>query len=412
MIRSVQIENFQSHAMTRLEFSPGINALVGDSDCGKSAVMRAILWCVTNQSQGIADISDWCKTKKGGLKAGDRCLVSINTNPGDGCRDVSRIRSTEFNGYEVYSGGDGVDKYEALRTDVPSEVSSAFGIGDVNIQWQMDPQFLVSMGAGEAARYINSLVNLDDIDIAMSAVNSMSRETAQDIRAAAQEVDSLHAEVDSLQWVDRLKELADRAEGLDRSLQCAWQKADTMKAGLLRLMDADRQAGRLSSAIGRVEKALGKVSSISSRLDRAISRCNRLQGALRDYREASRKADRLKGLENVQDALGRAQDALSAMEEASRRSRCGNMAQYRAAVRTASIDLTDLERILPRIQRMGDALYRQESRARYLRNLCSTYRDEQEDIRQAQEELHSLLEGLEGQVCPCCGQEIHNVSKM
>lgn len=412
MIRSVQIENFQSHAMTRLEFSPGINALVGDSDCGKSAVMRAILWCITNQSQGIADISDWCKTKKGGLKAGDRCIVSISTNPGDGCRDVSRIRSTEFNGYEVYSGGDDTDKYEALRTDVPSEVSSAFGIGDVNIQWQMDPQFLVSMGAGEAARYINSLVNLDDIDIAMSAVNSMSRETAQDIRAAAQDVDSLHAEVDSLQWVDRLKELADRAEGLDRSLQGARQKAGTMKEGLQRLMDADREAGRLSSAIGRVEEALGKASSISSRLDRAISRCNRLQASLRDYREASRKASRLQGLDRAQDAVAMAQDALSAMEEASRRSRCGNMAQYRAAVKAASIDLADLERILPRIQRMGDALYRQESRAKYLRNLCSTYKEEQEDIRQAEEELHTLLEGLEGQVCPCCGQEIHNVSKM
>ena len=412
MIQSVQIENFQSHAMTRLEFSPGINALVGDSDCGKSAVMRAILWCITNQSQGIADISDWCKTRKGGLRAGDRCLVSISTNPGDGCRDVSRIRSTEFNGYEVYSGGDDTDKYEALRTDVPSEVSSAFGIGDVNIQWQMDPQFLVSMGAGEAARYINSLVNLDDIDIAMSAVNSMSRETAQDIRAAAQEVDSLHAEVDSLQWVDRLKELADRAGRLNDCVLDAMAREKSLKDGLDAHGKAMETATRLSSAIGRVEEAMKNASSISSSLDRAISRCNRLQASLRDYREASRKASRLQGLDRAQDAVARAQDALSAMEKASRRSRCGNMAQYRAAVRTASIDLADLERILPRIQRMGDALYRQESRAKYLRNLCSTYRGEQEDIRQAEEELHTLLEGLEGQVCPCCGQEIHNVSKM
>lgn len=412
MIHSLTIRNFQSHQESVLEFSPGINTLVGDSDCGKSATMRALLWCITNQPQGDAHISDWCKTPKGKMKAQEACSVMVKTNPGDGCRDVMRKRTADFNGYLVYSGGDSDEVYEALRTDVPVEVSSCFNIGPVNIQRQMDSPFLVSMSAGEAARYINSLVDLSDIDAAMSSVNSMSRETAQDIRAAAQEVESLEAEVDGLKWVDRLKELADRAGMLWNCIADAMMREKTLRDSLAAHRVASEATGRLSSAIGRVEEALGKASSISSRLDRAISRCNRLQASLRDYREASRKASRLGGLGKVQEALDRAQEALSDMAEANRAVRCGNLAQYREAVKAASIDLGALERILPRIRRMGDALYRQESRAKYLRNLCSTYRDEQEDIRQADVELQGILEGLEGQICPCCGQKICNVSKM
>lgn len=412
MIHSLTIRNFQSHQESTLEFSPGINTLVGDSDCGKSATMRALLWCITNQPQGDAHISDWCKTPKGKMKAQEACSVMVKTNPGDGCRAVMRKRTADFNGYLVYDGGDEDVTYEALRADVPVEVSSCFSIGPVNIQRQMDSPFLVSMSAGEAARYINSLVDLSDIDVAMSTVNSMSRDTAQDIRAASQEVESLEAEVEGLHWVDRLKGLADKAGMLDDCVQDAMMREKTLRDGLDAHGKAMEAATRLSGVIDRVEEAMNKASSISSRLDRAISRCNRLQGALRDYREASRKADRLKGLEKVQAALGRAQEALSGASSASRKARCGNLDQYHAAVRVASIDLGALDRVLPRLKRMGDSLCRQESRSRYLRNLWETYQGELGDIQAFSRELDTLLDGLEGQVCPCCGQKICNVRKM
>ena len=49
MIKSVEFQNFQSHKKTILEFVPGVNIIVGLSDAGKSAVMRAIKWCLKNQ---------------------------------------------------------------------------------------------------------------------------------------------------------------------------------------------------------------------------------------------------------------------------------------------------------------------------------------------------------------------------
>ena len=81
MLQTIQIHNFQSHENSQLDLSPGINTLVGDSDCGKSAVMRAILWAITNSPQGDAYVSDWTKTPKGKQMSGAATYVAIDTNP-------------------------------------------------------------------------------------------------------------------------------------------------------------------------------------------------------------------------------------------------------------------------------------------------------------------------------------------
>ena len=101
MIEGLKISNFQSHRDSSLEFSPGVNALVGDSDCGKSAVMRALLWVITNQPQGDAHVSNWLKDKKGKVKG--ICQVSVLLDTGT----VTRSRGKDENSYEYRPDDDG-----------------------------------------------------------------------------------------------------------------------------------------------------------------------------------------------------------------------------------------------------------------------------------------------------------------
>ena len=63
MIESISINNFQSHKATRLKLAPTVNTLQGNSDCGKSAVMRAINWLLFNPA-GDYFVSDWAKKGK------------------------------------------------------------------------------------------------------------------------------------------------------------------------------------------------------------------------------------------------------------------------------------------------------------------------------------------------------------
>ena len=51
-ITKVHLENFQSHKNTSLEFDRGLNVILGNSDSGKTAILRAIKWALYNEPQG------------------------------------------------------------------------------------------------------------------------------------------------------------------------------------------------------------------------------------------------------------------------------------------------------------------------------------------------------------------------
>lgn len=51
-IKSIEIENFQSHKYSKLDFSENLNVIVGPSDNGKSAIIRALKWVLFNEPKG------------------------------------------------------------------------------------------------------------------------------------------------------------------------------------------------------------------------------------------------------------------------------------------------------------------------------------------------------------------------
>ena len=54
MISRVCLQNFQSHEESELELSPGINVIVGSSNSGKSAIVRAMEGVRTNRPWGTS----------------------------------------------------------------------------------------------------------------------------------------------------------------------------------------------------------------------------------------------------------------------------------------------------------------------------------------------------------------------
>jgi len=114
-----------SHKDTMIPFSPGVNDLIGDSDTGKSAVMKALDWCIFNNPSGDEYVSWWAGKEPTSVEIGI-----------DG-RKVIRKRTKSSNTYQI----DKEEPYHAFGQGVPEDVQKIFNIQSINIHRQPDAHF-------------------------------------------------------------------------------------------------------------------------------------------------------------------------------------------------------------------------------------------------------------------------------
>ena len=162
MIQKLSIENFQSHKNTQLVFDPGVNVIVGASDSGKTAIIRALRWVTWNRPSGDSFRSSW---------GGDtRVEVSLDNT------SVIRKKGTG-NEYEAND-----IRFQAFGADVPEEVRSILNLNEINLQSQFDQPFLLTASPGEVANHFNKIAHLDKINTSIKLVQRWSGEIEQSIK--------------------------------------------------------------------------------------------------------------------------------------------------------------------------------------------------------------------------------------
>lgn len=125
MIKSIEIKNYQSHKETKLDFSPGVNVIVGATDSGKSAIIKALRWVITNRPTGDSFRSSW----------GGDTKVSVVTD-GLGLDTFTRAKTDKGNLYKLNDL-----EFKAFGSDVPEEIKMALDMNHINVQTQFESHF-------------------------------------------------------------------------------------------------------------------------------------------------------------------------------------------------------------------------------------------------------------------------------
>ncbi|HQE50532.1 MAG TPA: AAA family ATPase, partial [Fervidobacterium sp.] len=206
MIIKVEIENFQSHKNTVLEFVPGTNVVIGESDAGKSAIFRAINWVITNRPLGDTFRSDW----------GGDTRVAIYTAEGD---VIERIKTATRNVYTVNGKA-----LTAFGSDVPEQVSEILRMDEANIQSQMDVPFLLAVSPGEAARLLNKAASIDDIDYTISNLRGEYQKVSNNIKFNEGKLKDYEKQIKQYDNLPELEEKLERVEEAEKELEKHEQK--------------------------------------------------------------------------------------------------------------------------------------------------------------------------------------------
>lgn len=303
MIRTISIHNFQSHKHTRLNLSPGVNVIVGSSDQGKSAVLRALGWVVNNRPSGDAFRSDW----------GGDTVVEIEAENSS----IVRKKTDKTNEYQLSIGGKSVNDtvFKAFGQDVPNEISTALNFASINSQSQLDSPFLLSSDwtPGRVAEYLNEAAGLGVIDHAMDAINSRARRIADDLKREGIRQVETEAKLNALGYIDildtevsRLEELFADANRVRRDEQELFGTVNGVKTTQNLLSQLPDYAGA-AELIQSVEKSMADWHRLNADW-------SGLEWLVRTAREAADGADRLKW---VAGASAVAEHSLQTRDEAS-----------------------------------------------------------------------------------------------
>lgn len=170
MIKRLQIWNFLSHKKTEIDFSPGVNIIVGPTDSGKSAIIKALKWTIQNRPLGDSVKSYW-------IKGGEATATKIHFEEGS----ILRTRGDKENSYTINEEGRLIT-FNAIKGDVPEEVQKLINLEDVNLQTQFAPHFLLTQSSGEVAQYFNKVAHLDKIDTASQNIRKWTKDIQQNIQ--------------------------------------------------------------------------------------------------------------------------------------------------------------------------------------------------------------------------------------
>lgn len=245
MLEKVFIRNFQSHQKSTIEFTQGVNIIVGDSDSGKSSIFRALRWLFWNKPLGDSYRSWW----------GGNTIVKGYF---DDCV-VSRVKTDSKSYYKTHAEEETI--FKALKTSVPEEVAKCFNITEENIQRQTDSPFLLSNTSGEVASHLNKIANIEDIDKSRSTIDSNIRKLKWTKESKEQLLKKDEEELNNYATLEDIEQLLITAETLNEKIKNLSSNLHSIEAFIEAYKEATEEQKQLQQ-ITKLEPLLNEIFQI------------------------------------------------------------------------------------------------------------------------------------------------------
>lgn len=258
MITKLQLKNFQCHKSLTLDLSQRVTTIVGSSDVGKSAIIRALQWVCFNRPSG-----DQFR-KHGEKDVGVRLTV-------DG-KSITRYRSRSSNSYRINKR-----MLKAFGATVPESITTHLQIGAFNFQAQHDSPFWLSLSPGEVGRRLNSIVNLEVIDQVLKKNSRRLKHLNMTVEVRKQQAQEQKEQIDGLAWVEDAKLSSNRINMLSGLLQRDRLRVSQLEAAIDAIEEIERRRRPLRGLI----VTFPRIQKLYHTLDHLIGRAGHLEVTIR-----------------------------------------------------------------------------------------------------------------------------------
>lgn len=279
-LKQLVLKNFQRHKRLKIDIDPAITVIVGDSDTGKSAIIRALRLLCLNQPKGKAFISHGEKVSE----------VSVRI----GKVRIRRIRSASRNEYMV-----GMETLKAFNSEVPGPVRDLLQVSGLNFQQQHDSPFWFTLSPGALSKEINRLVDLEIIDSALKRIGAKKRENALRTKIQKESYADLREQRKALEWTLHCTEDYNALN----ALWGQWEEVEDDRRELEKALSKYKEHVDAIKTIGQVSADIVPVCEAQEALAACSRDSNKLEQLIASY-ESIIEID-VEEIENLESCAGR-----------------------------------------------------------------------------------------------------------
>lgn len=431
-ITSVTLKNFQAHKDTTVQFDKGLNIIVGESNNGKTSILRGILWAIDNQPLG----NDF-------IMAGENdCSVTINFSDGT---YIERGRTVKNTGYYqiryIDDNGKYIDQtYRGFTNAVPIEVANVHQMPKVNITKdiethlnvlsQLDGPFLLTESPLVKASAIGRITGTHVIDAAIKESNKTIQSNRKLAKSYSEDLQQKENERKQLPDIKSMEAFAKKYAYIVKYITKLNDSVIKLNANLQQINQYQQQMMQEKERCERLKKVAALLPIIQTAKDK-FNKVMFLHGKLTKYQELSLQIEQNqisiergkyfaklkplvdKAVANVSNVsrLNDYTDKANTLTNAINVSGFNKtfMSKYASTVKSIIVHCqvanTYVSKLAPKVDEISDMDLKQIDLCRSVTATKKSIKSIKANITKIQKERNQFI--LDQGYCPCCGQKVY-----
>lgn len=403
MIKRITLKNFESHEDSTIEFSDGLNLITGQSNQGKSSIVRALAMVVANRFD-----HDSVRTGT------EYCSVKVETEKGS----VTTERGEDTNHWIVETPKYRKE-YRNIGLSVPPEVLEILGMGErvrgeikelPNIMFQLEKHYMLSEIDGKKTT-ANAIARMMDEAIGIGGMEELIKDIATDFASKKKELSSKNILISELR--SRILDI-DIFEDYKKSIEesrAVFEEVDSLndlhesaKELSCKLESNKSERQYLESELECSEgiEELSDNMEILARKFKLLSRVLRVINDIKDVKNRLSKSDGLKEIFDTTQTLMQKQIAFQKVQTEAKRietlnDRIGVDSDF-------DTDLGSINKKKDSITTAVEMLRNAREYYKKIRNISCSIINQEKELKEKEKTFSNLKEQL-GQ-CPLCGRKL------
>lgn len=431
-ITSVTLKNFQAHKDTTIQFDRGLNIIVGESNNGKTSILRGILWAIDNQPLG----NDF-------IMAGENdCSVTINFSDGTYIKRGRTVKDTGY--YEIRyidDNGKYIDQtYRGFTNAVPVEVANVHQMPKVNITKdiethlnvlsQLDGPFLLTESPLVKASAIGRITGTHVIDAAIKESNKTIQSNRKLVKSYSEDLQQKENERKQLPDIKSMEAFTKKYAYIVKYITKLNDSVIKLNTDLQQISQYQQQMTQEKERCERLKKVAALLPIIQTAKDK-FNKVMFLHGKLTKYQELSLQIEQNqisiergkyfaklkplvdKAVANILNVsrLNDYTDKVNTLTNDINISKFNKtfMSKYALAAKSIIVHCqvanTYVSKLAPKVDEISDMDLRQIDLCKSVTATKKSIKSIKTNITKIQKERNQFI--LDQGYCPCCGQKVY-----